>query len=63
MNQSQIEYAIRRALAIFDGWVDATGVVERHSSYYSEMQGIIEDAVHCGAQEATGDYKKLDSES
>ena len=62
MNQSQLDKAQRRALNIFDKWVEATGFVAPHTGYYCEPVGIIEDAVHCGAQEAAGDFKKLDSE-
>jgi hypothetical protein len=62
MNKSQLDKARRRALNIFDKWVEATGFVTPHSGYYCELVGIIEDAVHCGAQEATGDFKKLESE-
>lgn len=62
MKVSELEYATRRALNIFDAWVDSTGVVERHSSYYSEMQGCIEDAVKCGAQAASGVHEELPSE-
>jgi hypothetical protein len=62
MTKGQIESAIRRALDIFDEWNDCTGFVKKHTGYYYEMQGIIEDAVHCGAQEALGIHEKLDSE-
>lgn len=63
MNQSQIDKAVRRAMNIFDQWVEVTGFVVPHTGYYCELAGIIEDAVHCGAQEATGDHQALDSES
>lgn len=62
MKVSELEYAKRRALNIFDDWLDNTGVVVRHSSYYDELCGVIEDAVHCGAQAAIGVNEKLDSE-
>lgn len=62
MTTGELESAIRRALNLFDAWNDVTGFVPKHTSYYYEMQGVIEDAVHCGAQGATGDYKKLESE-
>ena len=62
MKKGQLDSAIRRALNIFDSWVDCTGVVVKHTGHYYEIQATIEDAVHCGAQEATGDFKKLDSE-
>jgi len=62
MKQGQLERAIRRALTQFEKWNDATGCFTKDTSYYYEMQGIIEDAVHCGAQESTGDYKPLEGE-
>jgi hypothetical protein len=62
MNIGQLESAIRRALNLFDSWNQATGFVAPGSSYYSEIQACIEDAVHCGAQAATGDFKRLDGE-
>ncbi len=62
MKQSKFDGAVRRALNLFDKWNDVTGVFGKYSGYYDEMCGVITDAVHCGAQGATGDYKKLDSE-
>ena len=38
------------------------GALEPGSSYWYEMQAVIEDAVHCGAQAATGDFKRLENE-
>lgn len=62
MTVGELNDAVRRALNLFDKWNDCTGVVTKHTSTYYELQGIIEDAVHCGAQAATGDYRELDSE-
>lgn len=62
MTTGQLETVIRRAFNIFDEWIEVTGFVQKDTSYYYELQGIIEDAVHCGAQAETGDFKKLDSE-
>jgi hypothetical protein len=62
MKVSELRSATRRALNLFDKWNDATGCFVKNSGYYDEILGVIEDAVHCGAQAATGDYKKLDSE-
>lgn len=62
MTKGELKSAIRRALNIFDAWNDVTGCFVKHTSYYYEMQSVIEDAVHCGAQQATGDIKKLESE-
>lgn len=62
MNNGEMESAIRRALNLFDAWNSVTGFVPPGSSYYAEIQGCIEDAVHCGAQAATGDFKRLEGE-
>jgi hypothetical protein len=62
VTRGEVNDAVRRALNIFCRWNDVTGFVPPHTSYYYELQAIIEDAVHCGAQAATGDYKKMESE-
>ena len=59
MKKGEIESAERRALNLFDKWNKVTGFVLEHSGYYYELQGIIKDAVHCGAQQATGNFLKL----
>lgn len=62
MTAGQLANAIRRALNILDAWNDTTGVFQKESSYYYEMQGVIEDAVRCGAQAASGVHEVLPSE-
>lgn len=62
MNKGQMERAKRRALNILDSWIDVTGVIKHHSGYHSELEGIVEDAVECGAQMALGIRKPLSSE-
>ena len=52
MKMGQVSDALRRALNKFDEWNDVTGIVEKHTGYYYEMQGVIEDALHCGIQAA-----------
>lgn len=59
----ELNDAIRRALNLFDKWNDCTGAITKGTSTYYEIQGCIEDAVHCGAQAATGDFRKLQSEN
>lgn len=59
MKKCEIDTAIRRALNMFDEWNKCTGFFKEHSSYHSEMQGIIEDAVHCGIQQALKDFHKI----
>jgi hypothetical protein len=62
MTVSDLERAKRRAQNLFDVWNDVTGVFHQGSSYIDEIRSVIDDAVHCGAQEATGDFKRLDGE-
>lgn len=62
MNKCELDNAVRRALNLFDKWNDVTGYFEKCSSCYGEICSVIEDAVHCGVQAATGDYKKLENE-
>ena len=60
--KGELDFAKRRALNLFDKWNDITGFVVPFTSYYYELQGIIEDAVHCGAQVAIGIHELLESE-
>lgn len=62
MKTGELKDAERRALNIFDKWNDCTGVARRGSGYYYELQGVIEDAVKCGAQAACGVHEPLESE-
>ena len=62
MKLGQVESAERRALNLLDKWNDVTGFIDKHTSYYYEIQSIVKDAVHCGIQEALHDYKKLEGE-
>ena len=62
MNKGELDNAIRRALNLFDEWNDVTGAIPKGSGWYWEIQSVVSDAVHCGAQAATGDYRKLDGE-
>jgi hypothetical protein len=58
MKKGQVDYAVRRALALFDQWNDVTGFVPVGTGYHGEIESIIEDAVHCGIQVALyGDIK------
>ena len=58
----EVKAAIRRALNIFDDWNDVSGAIPKYTSVYYEIQGCFEDAVHCGFQQALGDFKKLETE-
>jgi hypothetical protein len=62
VTRGELADAERRALNILGNWLEVTGAVARGSSWYYELQGVVRDAVHCGAQAATGDYKKLECE-
>ncbi len=60
--RGDLENAKRRALNMLDQWLNVTGIVEPHSGYYHELQGVIEDAVECGAQARAGIFVALDAE-
>lgn len=62
MTRGELQNAKRRALNIFDDWVNVTGVVGVGTGYYYELQSLIEDAVECGAQAACGAQEPLESE-
>lgn len=62
MKTGELKDAERRALNLLDQWNNVTGVVQRGTSYYYELQGVIEDAVKCGAQAAAGVHEALESE-
>lgn len=62
MNAGEVVNAVRRALNGFDEWNDVAGVVPPNSSWYYEVQSVIEDAVHCGIQAALGVRTPLPSE-
>lgn len=63
MTKGELAGATRRALNLFDQWNDVTGLVVKHTGYYYELQGVIEDAVKCGAQAASGVHEPLESEA
>lgn len=52
MKKGEVAEAERLALNELDKWNDITGFVQKHTWYYYELQGIIEDAVHIGIQMA-----------
>lgn len=52
MTVGQIRDAERKALNELDKWNDVTGAISKGSSWYYELQSVIEDAVHIGAQMA-----------
>lgn len=62
MTQGELENAKRRAVNLFDAWNQVTGFVDPGSTYWFEIAGCIEDAVDCGAQAATGDFRRLENE-
>lgn len=62
MKRGELNSAIRRAMNLFDAWNQVTGHFSPGSSAYDEMSGVIEDAVHCGAQAGTGDFRRLEAE-
>ena len=60
--KGEIDYAVRRAFNKLDEWNAVSGIFEKHTGYYYEIQGVIEDAVHCGFQRALDYEKPLPSE-
>ena len=38
---------------------DVTGAIAKRTSWYYELQSVIEDAVECGAQGATQDFRAV----
>jgi len=62
MKVGELKNAERRALNLLDKWLNVTGVVGINSGYYYELQGLMEDAVKCGAQAASGVYEQLETE-
>ena len=62
MKRGEVRSAVRRALTLFDEWNDNVGLVQKHTGYYYELQSVIEDAVHCGIQQALNNFKILDNE-
>ena len=62
MTAGELDGAIRRALNVFDEWNDVAGLIPKNCGTYYEMQSVIEDAVHCGAQAALGIKEPLPDE-
>ena len=52
LTRNMVAEAERRALHCFDAWNDVAGIFVSRNSYYGEITGVIEDAVHCGIQMA-----------
>ena len=52
MKAGLVKEAERIALNQLDKWNDVTGFLTKHTSYYYEIQALMEDAVHVGIQMA-----------
>lgn len=52
MKKSEVDYAERKALEVFDKWNDVIGMFGIDGGYYPEITSVIEDAVHIGIQMA-----------
>lgn len=52
MKQGELDYAKRKALELFDRWNDVTGAIQKHSGWYDELCGIVENAADIGAKVA-----------
>jgi hypothetical protein len=53
MTKGELEFAIRKALNLFDIWNDVACQFIKGDGYYYEMQSVIEDAVKLGAKIAS----------
>lgn len=62
MKRGELADAKRRALNMFENWNNTTGVFTEGCGYWYEVQSLIEDAVECGAQAASGVKEPLGSE-
>lgn len=62
MNKGQIADAERKALNEFDKWNTVTGITTEGTSYYYELQSVIEDAVHIGIQMALSGQVKYNTD-
>lgn len=62
MTKGQVEKAERIALNQFDKWNDVTGLVGDHTSYYFELQSLMEEAVHIGIQMSIDGLVKFDQD-
>lgn len=62
MTKGKVEKAERLALNEFDKWNDVTRFVQEHTSYYYELQAIIQDAVHIGVQMAINSKVQYDED-
>ena len=61
MKKSEVHYAERKAMEVFDAWNECTGMFQICCGYYDEISSIIEDAVHIGIQMAI--YGKIGKNS
>lgn len=50
MTKGEVDYAIRIALNEFDKYNDSVGVIVKGSSYYYEIQSLIEQSVRIGVK-------------
>lgn len=62
MKTGVVKEAERIALNQLDKWNDITGFVAKHTGYYYEIQGLMEDAVHIGIQMALNGKVEFDEE-
>jgi hypothetical protein len=53
MTKGELDFAIRKALNLFDIWNDVSCQFIKGEGYYYEMQGVIKDAVKLGAKIAS----------
>ena len=60
MKRGLVQEAERIAFNELDKWKDITGFISKHTGYYYEIQGLIQDAVHIGIQMALNEKVEFD---
>lgn len=60
MKRGLVQEAERIAFNELDKWNDITGFIDKHTGYYYEIQGLIQDAVHIGIQMSLNEKVEFD---
>jgi hypothetical protein len=62
MTKGKVIRAEAYAIVSLDQWIDQTGAIGRHTSYHSELESLIVDAVHIGIQMALNGKVEFDED-
>ena len=54
MKKDEIEEAESLALKQMDEWLDVTGIIDKDTGYYYELEDLIKESVHIGIQKSLG---------